>query len=242
MKKVGIFVGILTFALVLSACNGDQTEQGSEESREGSEVEQGVNESIEKNYEDVPDPVANVNGEDIQKEDYIMTIESIIAREGIDIESEEAAQFLPMIKQQAVQSLVNERLILRAAEDDGIEALEAEVQERLEPYLAQYEDEEALEETLNESGLTMDELLEELENIVKQEKYLDQRIEPVEVSEEEIQSAYEELQALYDEELPSFEDYRDELELNLQMEKEQEQITEIIEQLRAESEISIFIE
>lgn len=253
VKKLTLVIGVGILALGLAACGNEESQENpdqeapapteEQEQPEGEEAMQDPAAVID--MDSIPDVVATVNGEEINKDVYVASLEqqtSFLAAQGIDLESEEAAGYIEMIQEQLIQQIVNERVIIQAASDEGIEATDEEIDAELSAITSQFESEEQLQEVLDEQGITMEELRSDIAEFVKRDKYVEQNTEAAEISEEELQAAYDELAAMSEEnEIPSFEEYKGELEAQLQNEQQQEQLAQLVESLREESEITIHI-
>jgi peptidyl-prolyl cis-trans isomerase SurA len=169
--------------------------------------------------------------------------------QGIDIESEEGLAELEIMKEQLLDRIINSTLITQAANEEGVEATEEEIDTGITELIAQIglESEEQLQELLDEQGVTKEELRADVAKTVKSEKYLDQNVTVADISEEDLQAAYDELVEMVEAEgeetteIPSFDEYKDQLEYQMLMEQEQEQVGKLIETLRADSEITIHI-
>ncbi|WP_332694650.1 SurA N-terminal domain-containing protein [Halalkalibacter lacteus] len=252
-KKLFMGIGVCTLAFGLVACGGDDKAEEEVAAPEESEnVEQEMGPDIDT--ESIPDVIATVNGEDINKEIYVGNLEQgamQLQMQGIDIESEEGLAELEVMKEQLLDRIINSTLITQAANEEGVEATEEEIDKGITELIAQIglESEEQLQELLDEQGVSTDELRADVAETVKSEKYLDQNIEVSDISEEDLQAAYDELVEMVEAEgegketpeIPSFEDYREQLEYQMQMEQEQEQVGKLIETLRADSEITTHI-
>ncbi|MED4163118.1 SurA N-terminal domain-containing protein [Halalkalibacterium halodurans] len=246
VKKVGLIVGVFVLSIGLMACNGQEQEQEDVEKNIDGEAS-GEIPSIEEiiDINNLPDPVATVNGESIDKETYVMVLEQqmmTMAQYGISLEGEEGKQMISLIEEQTIEQLINEQLLQQAATEKEIEVSEEEIDEELAFIVAQFSSEEALMEALEEGGSSMDELREEIEHYVRQQKYVEEETEAINVTEEEIQARYEEEKQYYTEdELPTFEELQSNIEQRLIAEKEQEQLEVLFGKLRDEGDITVHI-
>jgi peptidyl-prolyl cis-trans isomerase SurA len=244
VKKVGLIVGVFALSIGLMACNG-QEQENAETNIDGEA--NGEIPSIEEiiDINNLPDPVATVNGESIDKETYVMVLEQQImtmAQYGISLEGEEGEQMISLIEEQTIEQLINEQLLQQAATEKEIEVSEEEIDEELAFIVAQFSSEEELMGALEEGGSSMDELREEIEHYVRQQKYVEEETEAINVTEEEIQARYEEEKQYYEEdELPTFEELQSNIEQRLIAEKEQEQLEVLFEKLREEGDITVHI-
>lgn len=244
VKKVGLIVGVFALSIGLMACNG-QEQENAETNIDGEA--NGEIPSIEEiiDINNLPDPVATVNAESIDKETYVMVLEQQImtmAQYGISLEGEEGEQMISLIEEQTIEQLINEQLLQQAATEKEIEVSEEEIDEELAFIVAQFSSEEELMGALEEGGSSMDELREEIEHYVRQQKYVEEETEAINVTEEEIQARYEEEKQYYEEdELPTFEELQSNIEQRLIAEKEQEQLEVLFEKLREEGDITVHI-
>ncbi|WP_332634099.1 SurA N-terminal domain-containing protein [Halalkalibacter flavus] len=241
MKKFVRGIGICALAFGLAACGGDE-EAAPEEpvaSEEPAEGEQEMDSFIDTS--DIPDVIAIVNGEEVDREIYVSTLEQEamqLAMQGIDVDSEEGAAYLDQVKDQVLDRIINSILVTHAANEEGIEATEEEIDMGVTDLMAQFglESEEQLQELLEAQGVDMEELRSDVAENVKSNKYVEQKVAEIEVSEEEIQAFYDEAIAAMPEteeaELPSLDEVRGEIEQQLQMEK-------LLSNLREESDVTV---
>ncbi|WP_088105292.1 SurA N-terminal domain-containing protein [Halalkalibacter urbisdiaboli] len=260
-KKVatGMMIFGLTFSLI--AC-GNESDENVGETPEKPLTEDSVPEDAvpeeqpeqpseaKLNTDDIPDVIATVNGEEINKDLFVTSLQqeaNMYASQGMDFSSEDGEELLTMLKQDIVDRLVNERVLMQTVEEQGIEASEEEIDTELQTQmqLVQIESEEQLEQALSAQNMTIEQFRSELEKHVKLNKYIEQNMDKPSVTEDELREAYDEIVAMNPEaeeaDIPSFEEYKDDLESQLQDQKQQEQLQVLLEELREESEITINI-
>jgi peptidyl-prolyl cis-trans isomerase SurA len=233
-KKLAMGFGVCALAFGLAACGGEeettqevdptQEEPVASEEPEGIEhPEQEMGSMIDT--EDIPDVVATVNGEDIEKEMYVTTIEQQamqVAMQGIDLESAEGVEYVEGLKDQVLDQIINSMLIADAASNEGLEVTEEEIDNGITELMTQngLESKEQLQELLEAQGVQMDEFRDDVANNVKSSKYMEQKVAEIEISDEEIQTFYDEeiVAALEDEsELPSLKEVSSDIEYQLQV-------------------------
>jgi peptidyl-prolyl cis-trans isomerase SurA len=233
-KKLAMGFGVCALAFGLAACGGEeettqevdptQEEPVASEEPEGIEhPEQEMGSMIDT--EDIPDVVATVNGEDIEKEMYVTTIEQQamqVAMQGIDLESAEGVEYVEGLKDQVLDQIINSMLIADAASNEGLEVTEEEIDNGITELMTQngLESKEQLQELLEAQGVQMDEFRDDVANNVKSSKYMEQKVAEIEISDEEIQTFYDEeiVAALEDEsELPSLEEVSSDIEYQLKV-------------------------
>jgi peptidyl-prolyl cis-trans isomerase SurA len=245
-KKLTMGLGVCALALGLAACGGDeettQEEPVATEQPDGLDQHEQETESM-IDTEDIPDVVATVNGEDIEKEIYVTTIEQQamqIAMQGIDLESEEGIEFVEELKDQVLDQMINSMLIVDAASKEGLEATEEEIDNGISELMTQYglESEEQLQELLEAQGVQMDEFQDDIAENVKSTKYMEQKAAEIEISDEEIQAFYDDAKATASEteseQIPPLEEVRTDIEYQLQMDS-------LVSTLKENSEVEINI-
>jgi peptidyl-prolyl cis-trans isomerase SurA len=250
-KKLGLGMAAIALAITLVACGDNEeteveteqpTEETTDEAAEHPETEAPSELSLDT--EDIPDVVATVNGEDINKDDYVNALESqamMYSQFGIDFNDEEGQAMLEELKTVILDGLIDDRLLIQAAED--VEVSEEEVNAELEMAMqqAQIGSEEELEQLLEEQGFTVDDIREDFERQIKVQKYIEDQTEAPEISEEELQTAYDQQVEMAEEagaeEIPSFEEQRDTIEAELVQEAQMAQRDQIVAELREDSDI-----
>ena len=95
----------------------------------------------------------------------------------------------------AVESLITKKVIEQEADKRDVKVKDSEINEKVDAYKESYGGEEALISALEASGLTLDDLKEDLEVNIKIEKLMQ---EDIEISEDEVKAYYEENKANYD--------------------------------------------
>lgn len=190
------------------------------------------------NEEEATGPVAVVNGEEIPREVYNNNLEQFRA----SVSEEERATFDAQIQQQVLNTLVNNTLLRQEIANQGLTADEAAVQAEFETIRENAGGTTELENQLAAAGLTEEELRRQIAEQIVINSYLENaiNIESITVTEEEITAYYDEISAT-NEELPPFEEVRDQIEQQLLVQKQQEEVAKVLEGLRANADIEILI-
>ncbi|MDQ0339209.1 putative lipoprotein NlpE involved in copper resistance [Caldalkalibacillus uzonensis] len=186
--------------------------------------------------------VAIVNGTEISQEQLDAHLEQIkmsYAQFGIDFEGEEGQAMLEQLKEEVLNGLIEQQVLLQAAQSEGYTADPEQVDEALADIKAQFASEEELQEILDSLGFSMEDLREELANELVITQYLDDQIGEIELSEEEQQEAY----LSYEEETgeEADEETKQMIREQLRWQKEGELRQELVERLKQESEIEILL-
>ncbi|WP_270180012.1 SurA N-terminal domain-containing protein [Alkalihalobacillus sp. CinArs1] len=243
MKKLTYLMITGLLLVALAACGGNEeskgnsennTEQKSAEGKEGSEQSQPEVDKVEEDK-----VIATVNGEEIKSEDFnaLYTQNQMQYHQmGQEVSEEQ----LTKLKKQVAESMVGQELILQAANEKGYEASEKQVEEELASLKEQYGDEKKFEAALKESGMTLDELKKEIAKNVQYSAYVDKEIKVEEVTEEEMKQYYEQAKEQGNsEEMPKYEEVKDQIKEGLEGEKKQKKQQEHIEKLKEDADIKI---
>lgn len=237
-KKMFLMI-LLAFSLLLSGCNGG--------SSNGNSSPRG-------------DVVAIVNGENIYSatlDEYVTRALSSDINQGLDIESEEGQEMKAQAESQLLTYLVQERVLLQAAEKNNISISDEEVESELQLIKGNFPSEEDFNNALVQSSLTIETFRESLKNEMTIDLFLEESTPEISVSEEDLLEYYNSYQEYMDNfvkdnpdmseeememfKLPAFEEIRDSLEMELIQEKMQVHNMELIDNLMESSEIEILI-
>lgn len=186
--------------------------------------------------------VAVVNGEEVAMEEFERQLDQFKAnyeQQGLPFpEGENLAQ----LKQQIVDQLVSKTLLVQEADSRGITATEEEIQSQYEETVKGFPDEKAFEQALEDQGLSQEDLEGLIADSIKIENLLDPVVEKAEVeapTEDELHKLYD--QYSQEQELPPFEDVKDQLEAELLNQRQNEVVQDFIQELKAESTIEVFL-
>ncbi|TFD95836.1 SurA N-terminal domain-containing protein [Jeotgalibacillus sp. R-1-5s-1] len=254
-KKVLLPFAAGALALGLAACSEDEAANNEEAATEeqaggeqSTEEQQAAQEEMQAKLDEqkVADDevVATVNGEEILGVDYnnvIQRTQMQFQMQGQDPTSEEGAN---QIKEQSLNLLIDQTILLQKADEAGLEASEEEIDEEYAAFAEQNGGEEQLTTTLEEQGMTVEELRGQMAETIKFDKYIDQVAPVEEPTDEEIQEYYDQAAAQAEEagqEAPALEDVRDTIVQNLQQSEQQELVTAHLEEIKAEAEIETLI-
>jgi FKBP-type peptidyl-prolyl cis-trans isomerase (trigger factor) len=188
------------------------------------------------------DAVAIVNNETITRQAFNEQFQQVSAAyeaQGIDMSAEEIRT---AVEQEVLDGMINEKLLLQRARQEGITATEEDIEEQLQLIAGQFPDEESFRQQIAEFGMTEEELREVIARQVVIQAYVERHIaaQNIEVTEEEVAGAYDEYSELV-EDAPPLEDIRPDITAELVQQKEQEIVLAFLEQLKAESDIQILL-
>jgi FKBP-type peptidyl-prolyl cis-trans isomerase (trigger factor) len=180
-----------------------------------------------------------VNGTRISNEELAESIDLMsksAALQGIDVKSPEIAE---TIRKQALENIIGNTILMRAAETAGTEANPDAVKLAYDGLVTETGGAEELAKRMEAIGLTDAQLRENIENRLRVDALLEQEtdIETVTVSDEEI-TAYIESISQGGMELPPLEEIKPQVEAQLRTEKQQVIVDGFIKKLRDEAKIT----
>lgn len=188
------------------------------------------------------DAVATINGTAITKADFDSSMAqtgAAAAAQGFDMSSSEAQEEM---QTQTLDILTNTVLLIQTAEAAGIEISEEEVDEQIAVLEEQFGSSDALVAEAERLGLTAEDLRSDIREQILVDTYLRTAVdvETIEVSDEEIATLYETFTA-GGQEVPPLEEISGDIKAQLQGQKQQGLLRELIDSLRAEADIEILI-
>jgi parvulin-like peptidyl-prolyl isomerase len=139
-------------------------------------------------------PAAVVNGEEISREQldrYVSQLKVYAEQMGTSFEGEEGAENLAALKEDAVEGLIYEKLVMQSAAKEGIEVSEEEVNDYLEELKSTFETEAEYQEWLTTMKITEDEFKERIEYQFSGQKLFEKITEKITVSDQEVKELYE---------------------------------------------------
>ncbi len=274
MKKWLSGLSITAAMLVLGACGGgdesaENTEdtQKQEESQEetaskSSEEEKGAQGGKEQgsageqpkmpepDLEGIPDVVAEVNGEEVTKEEFTQAYEGQFQQVAMQQQMAGKEVNQDEMKKQVADSMVSQELLIQETENRDISASEDEINETLDGIVKQNkmksQDEffKALEE---QGGMSKDEVMSQLETRVKMDKLIAEEAGDVQPSDEELKEIYdkqkEQMAQMQGEEggqeMPSFEEMKPQLKEQVVMQKKSEAAQKLSKELKEKSDVTV---
>lgn len=250
MKKWLTMISLAATMLTVAACGDESAEGGDGEGAEnaGQSAEEGqAAEAPEPDLEDVPDVVAEVNGEEITKDEFEQVYTGQFqqaAMMGQEVNQDE-------MKTQIADGMVSERLLVQEADNREVSASEEDVDAMISEIVEVngMESEDEFFTAMEESGMSEEEIRTELEKQVKVEALIAEETGDIEPSDEELEEIYDEQIAAREEaqsegegeetEPPAFEDVKPQIEQQLISEKQAEAAQGLAEELREDADVTI---
>jgi len=188
--------------IALTACGGGDDNSGKAESSEeptsqesAQEESAGAEQAPEPDLEGIPDVVAEVNGEEVTKDDFVMLYEAQFqqaAMQAAQMGGEQPDE--DALKEQTAEQLVDTTLMAQEAETRGIAVTEEDVDDELAAVAKQNQlgSVEELLAALEKQGATEDQARAQLESQMVIEQLIADEAGPVEPTEQELRKIYEE--------------------------------------------------
>lgn len=270
MKKWLAGLSITASMLALGACGGDesadnkedaQKQQESEEqtaSEDGGEGQSGGEQASgeqpempEPDMEGVPDVVADVNGEEVTKDEFQKTYESQFQQAAMQQQMSGQEVNQDDLKKQVADGMVSQELLIQETDNRGIEAPEEEVNKTIDEIVKQnqLESQDDFFAKMEEQGMKKDEVMSQVETQVKMDQLVAEETGEVEPSDEELKKIYdqqkEQMSQMQGEEggqeMPSFDEMKPQLKEQVVMQKESEAAQKLAEELKEKSDVTVNI-
>lgn len=189
-----------------------------------------------------PDVVANINGEDVPKDPLLQSItqtQSVAAQQGAN-PSDPAVQ--EQIEAQALDVVINTVLLIQAAEEAQIAIAPEEIDAELAQLVTQFGGQESLQAELDRIGMTEEDLRADLEEQLLISAYIEMQIDEttLAVSDAEVEAMYATF-AQQNTQMPELADIQEQLREQLASQKQQEAVGQLLEELKADANVEVFI-
>lgn len=231
-------VAAVTVALLgVAACSGG--DEKTEEAAPG-----------EPDLAGLPAVVAVVNDREITKDDFVPAYTAQFRQASAQAEATGTPVDQDQLKEQTVESLVSNELLVEEAERRDFAASDADVDAALEDFAEQggAESVEAYLGTLAEQGLDEDAVRAQLQDQVKLDQLLADEAGTEEPTEEELRELYDQAVAQQEQlgqaggeeaEVPSFDEVRDQLADQAVQQDESEAAQALLADLRPDAEVKV---
>lgn len=141
--------------------------------------------------------IAKVNGEKITESEFNKRMEQVAAMYGYDLNSEEGKNVAELLKDQMIQSMIEEKLVIQEAKNRKIQVNKEEIEEELEKIKAQFNDDEDFTEFLTQRKFAE----KDLKVYIEQQLILNSLFDEVT---KDVSSTTRDVKKYYDENQPEF--------------------------------------
>lgn len=246
----------LTAALGLTAACGGGQDDASQASDGGGQAAPAASDgggaaddpqAQEADVSDVPEVVATVNGTEITKDDFVQTYQSQYQQMAMQQQTGGQAPDEEQLKTQVAEQLVNNELLRQGAEDADIKASDKDIDTTLDEIAKQsgLGSGDEVVSALEQQGISAEQVRQDAASQFAITTYIEQEADIAEPSDEELKAQYDALVEQQSaaggsaEEVPSFEEMKDQLAQQATMQQQNEAATEIAGKLRESGDVTI---
>ncbi len=242
MTMTGWAAGV---ALVLVGVAGCTTTEA-ETDEPGPEESSLEGESAGPDLSGIPEVVAEIDGEPISRDEFLQAYEAQFAQASLQAQQQGAPVDEALLQRQVAENIVNVDLLEREAERQGIAATQDDVDELAASLVAQNQlgSVDELFELLAAQGLTEDQARDELAAQATIDAVIAAEVGDIAPSEEELRALYDAALAQQEgatEDVPSFEEVREQLAQQAAAAQEAEAVEELLAGLRSAVDVEFFV-
>lgn len=169
---------LLAASLMLWGC-GEKEEEGAPGARGEFEI-------------DPQKEIARVNGRVITAGILQRQLELMLRQYAGQVPPAQLQQLRPMLRQQALSFIINQQLLLEAAEMAGMTPTDEEIEQEIDRVIEQFPSREDFEDQLASVGATMEDVRRDITRNLQLNMLLEEKAPTEEVTEEEIEEFYNE--------------------------------------------------
>ena len=201
----------------------------------------------EADVSDVPEVVATVNGTEITKDDFVQTYQSQYQQMAMQQQAGGQTPDEEQLKTQVAEQLVNNELLRQGAEDAGIKATDKDIDTTLDEIAKQsgLGSGDEVVSALEQQGISAEQVRQDAASQFAITTFIEQEADIAEPSDEELKAQYDAMVEQQSaaggsaEEVPSFEEMKDQLAQQATMQQQNEAATEIAGKLRESGDVTI---
>lgn len=242
-----------TSLLVLSACGGsgdssaDSEKDSSPSESSSASADAGAGAGAEPDLDAIPDVVAEVNGEEVNKDEFVPIYEAAFAQAASQAQMGGEAPDEEQLRKQTADDLVDTELLAQEAEARGLEVSDDDVDAEL-THLAEQNGMKSADELLEaveQQGVTAEQARDQVETQVLVEQLVADENGPIEPTDKELRKLYaqaKQQQAQAGEQaqkIPPFAQVREQLAEQATNQEIGKVATALVEDLRADADITI---
>lgn len=209
----------------------------------------GPPEAPEPDLDGIPDVVAEVNGEEINKDEFVALYKAQFQQAAMQSQTSGEEPDEKALKKQAVDNLVDTELLMQEAQSRGISASDEDVDAEFASLAEQYDMASAdeLVAALEEQGTTEDQARDRVETQVVVEQLVTDEQGSFEPTEKEVRELYAQAKKQQEQmgeqagqqTIPSFADVREQLVEQATSQRSSEGAQALVKKLRKDADITI---
>lgn len=230
--------------LALTACGGGDSSSKAEPSEEPTSQEEsaGAEQAPEPDLEGIPDVVAEVNGQEVTKDDFVVLYEAQFQQAAV--QAAQAGGEQPdedALKEQTADQLVDTTLLAQEAETRGIAVTEEDIDDELAALAKENQlgSAEELIAALEKQGATEDQARAQLESQMVIEQLVADEAGPVEPTEQELHKIYDAARKQQAQGIPPFAKVKPQLVEQAKSDRMAEVAQTLVDALREGADITV---
>ncbi|MCW2736305.1 SurA N-terminal domain-containing protein [Nocardioides sp.] len=242
-----------TALLTLSACGGGDSDSASADKDASASASPSDSASsdasagAQPDLEGIPDVVAEVNGEEVTKEEFVPIYESTFQQAAAQAQTTGEAPDEDALKKQTVDDLVSTELLAQEAESRGVEVSDEDVDAELTSLAEQNQlgSAEELLAAVEDQGVTEDQARSQVETQLMVEALVVDEEGPIEPTDQELRKVYAQAKAQQaqsgqgGQKIPPFAEVRDQLAEQAMQQQVAEVAGALVKDLRKDAKITI---
>ena len=182
---------------------------------------------------------ARVNGEEItdkKMQERVSILLSDALAQGVEVTQEQRQ----LVNQQALQQLINETLLLQAAQQAGVVVDDSVVENQYQQIVASFSSPDDFDQALAKNGTTAQGLKNDIKRQLTIQAYLDTQIDKnkIQVNDKDVEDLYNQYAANADN-IPPLEVIAPQIKQQLEQQKYTEQVTLLLQKLADNAQIEI---
>lgn len=252
-KRTRTLLGLVAAGavLTLSACGGGDSDSASADEEasasESPSASADASQGAEPDLEGIPDVVAEVNGEEVTKEEFVPVYESQLQQAEMQSQMSGQAPDEEALKKQTVDNLVDTELLTQEAESRGIEVSDEDVDAELTDLAEQNQmgSADELLEAVAKNGLTEEQARSQVETQVLVEQLVADEDGDAEPTDKELRALYAQAKQQQaqsgqkGQKIPPFAEVRSQLAEQARAEQVGKVAQALVDDLRKDADITI---
>lgn len=206
------------------------------------------------NLDDIPDPVAEVNGSKVTKDEFVSVFEGQFQQMSMQAQSSGQPVDEEKLKEQSIEGLVGAELLEQEAEKRGLKASDKEIDASLAEFAKtnQVSTDEFVAK-MGEQGMDRAAVMDQIEKQLIVEKLIDDEYGEFTPSDKEVQAAYDQVSQQQSmmggaqggqtggQQLPPLEQVRPQVEEQVKSEKQAQNMQSLSEKLRKDADVTVHL-